>query len=54
MLFLHKNLYHKVDRDCLKWGSDINLAYQDLLFLFLNPFLIAANPQSVAACCIFH
>lgn len=54
MLFLRENLYFEIDEDCLNWVSDINLAYQALSFLFLNPFLIAANPQSVAAFCIFY
>lgn len=54
MLFLHENLYLELDGDCFSWGNDIHLAYQAPSFLFLNPFLIAANPQSVAAFCIFY
>lgn len=53
-LFLHENLYLEIDGNCLNWGRGINLAYQALSFLFLNPFLIAANPKSVATFCIFY
>lgn len=54
MLFLHEMLYLEIGGNLLNWGSVINLAYQALSFLFLNPFLIAVNPRSVAVFCIFY